>query len=83
MVLIEKKSYYKFFGICGKNDDFIFDRIKLPVSCEEKILGIIIDNGFNFDHPHIRSMCKKAAQKLEVLNRISSLLNPEQKKLVI
>ena len=27
-------------------------------------------------------MCKKAAQKLGVLNRISSLLDPEKKKLV-
>ena len=32
--------------------------------------------------PHIKSMCKKAAQKLGVLNRISSLLDPEKKRLV-
>ena len=83
MVLNEKKSYYKFFGIGCENDDFIFDEIKLPISCKEKILGIIIDNGFKFDHPHIRSICKKAAQKLGVLNKISSLLNPEKKKLLI
>ena len=30
----------------------------------------------------MRSMCKKAAQKLGVLNRISSLLDPEKKRLV-
>ena len=28
---------------------------------------------------HIRNMCKKAAQKLGVLNRISSFLDPEKK----
>ena len=67
--------------IGSKNDDFIFDGIKLRNSCEEKILDVIIDNELNFD-PHIRSMCKKAAQKLRVLNRISSLSNPEKKKLV-
>ena len=51
------------------------DRIKLPNSCEEKILGVIIDNELNFD-PHIRSKRKKAAQKLLVLNEISSSLVP-------
>ena len=54
-----------------KNDDFILDGIKLSNTCEEKILGVIIDNELKFD-PHIRSMCKKAAEKLGVLNRISS-----------
>ena len=31
------------------------------------MLGVIIDNEPKFD-PHIRSMCKKAGQKLAVLN---------------
>ena len=30
----------------------------------------------------MRNMCKKAAQKLGVPNRISSFLDPEKKKLV-
>ena len=68
------------FGTSSENDDFILDGIKSPNSCEEKILGVIIDNELKFD-PHIRSMCKKAAQKLRVLNRISSLLDPEKKRL--
>ena len=62
------------FGIGSENDDFVFDGIKLPNSYVEKILGVIIDNELKFD-PHIRSMCKKAAQKLGLLNRISSLLD--------
>ena len=70
------------FGISSENDDFIFDGIKLPNSCEQKILGVIIENELKFD-PDIRSMCKKAGQKLEVLNRISSFLNPEKKKTCI
>ena len=69
------------FGTSSENDDFILDGIKLPNSCEEKILGVIIDNELKFD-PHIRSMCKKAALKLGLLNRISSLLDPEKKRLV-
>ena len=81
MVLNAKKCHYMCFGIGSENDDFVFDGIKLPNSCEEKILGVIIDNELKFD-PHIRSMCKKAAQKLGALNRISSLSDPEKKELV-
>ena len=81
MILNAKKCHYMCFGIGSENDDFIFNGIKLPNSCEEKILEVIIDNELKFD-PHIRSMCKKAAQKLGVLNRISSLLDPEKKKLI-
>ena len=68
------------FRIGSENDDFIFDGIKLPNSCKEKILGAIIDNELKFD-PHIRSICKKAAQKLGVLNRMPSLLGPKKKYL--
>ena len=81
MVLTAKKCHCMCFGTSNENDDFIFDGIKLPNSCEEKILGVIIDNELKFD-PHIRSMCKKAAQKLRVLNRISTLLDPEKKRFV-
>ena len=81
MVLNAKKCHYMCFGTGSENNDFIFDGKKLSNSCEEKILGVIIDNKLKFD-PHIRSMCKDAAQKLGVLNRISSLLDPEKKKLV-
>ena len=43
--------------------------------------SLIIDDKLKFDPP-IRNMCKKAAQKFGVLNRISSLLDPGKKKLV-
>ena len=82
MVLNVKKCHYMFFGTSSENDDFILDGIKLPNSSEEKILGVIIDNELKFD-PHISSMCKKAAQKLGVLNRISSLLDPEKRDLYL
>ena len=51
------------FEIVNENDDFIFDGIKLPNSCDEKILGAIIDHELKFD-PHIESLCKKTAQKV-------------------
>ena len=81
MVLNAKKCHYMCFGIGSENDSFVLDGIKLPNSCQEKILGAIIDNKLKFD-PRIRNMCKKEAQKLGVLNRISSFLDPEKKKLV-
>ena len=81
LVLNANTCHYTCCGIGSENDDFIFDGIKLPNSSEEKILGVVIDNELKFD-PHIRSMCKKAGQKLGVLNRISSILDPEKKKLV-
>ena len=71
MVLNTKKCHYMYFGTSSENDDFI-------LSCEEKILGKIIDNELKFVS-HIRNMRKKAAQKLGVLSRISSLLDPEKK----
>ena len=70
------------FGTSSENDDFMLDGIKLPNRFEEKILGVIIDNELKFN-PYIRSMCKKPAQKLGVLNRISSLLDPEKKNTYI
>ena len=82
MVLNAKECHYMCYGIGSENDNFIFDGIKLPNSCEEKILGVIIDKELKFN-PHIRSMCKKAVQKLGVLNRIPSLLDPEKKNLYL
>ena len=79
MVLNAKKCHYICFGIGSENNAFIFDGIKLPNSCDQKILGVIIDNELKFD-PHVRSIYKKAVQKLVVLNRICSLLDLEKKK---
>ena len=81
VVLNAKKCHYMCFGICSENNEFVFHGIKLPNICEEKILGLIINNDLKFN-PHIRSVCKIAAQKLVVLKRISSLLDPEKEKLV-
>ena len=46
------------FGIGSKSDDFVFEGIKLPNSCKEKILGVITDNKLKFGL-HIRNMGKK------------------------
>ena len=69
------------FRIGSENDDFIFNGIKSPNSFKEKILDAIIDNELKFD-PYIRNIRKSGGQKLGVLNRITSLLDHEKKKLV-
>ena len=51
MILNAKKCHYMCFGIGSENEHFIFNGIKLPNSCEEKILGVITDNELKFD-PH-------------------------------
>ena len=46
---------------------------------KEKILGIVMDNNFNFKS-HVKKICEKAKQKLSALARISKLGTPTQKK---
>ena len=42
----------------------------------EKLLGIHIDNKLTFE-PHVRSLCKKASQKLNAFARIAYSLKFE------
>ena len=49
------------FADGSENDDFLFDGIKFPNSCEEKILGVIVDNELNFDP--ILGVCIKIRSK--------------------
>ena len=53
----------------------------LENSKEEVILGITIDNKLTFDS-HIKSMCRKAGQKLSALSRISPYLETDKKELL-
>ena len=49
--------------------------------CEE-LLGIHIDNKLIFE-PHVRSLCRKANQKLNAFARIAYSLKFEQRKLIL
>ena len=53
----------------------------LENSKEEVILGIAIDNKLTFDN-HIKSICRKAGQKLSALSRISPYLETDKKELL-
>ena len=48
----------------------------------EKLLGIHIDNKLTFE-PHVRSLCKKASQKLNAFARIACSLKFDQRKLLL
>ena len=70
----------------GKNLDdnevLNFNNLIIKSSKEVEILGIKIDNNLNFNN-HIKSICRKAGQKLSApLLRISSNLGMKQKKLL-
>ena len=68
----------------GKNLDdnevLNFNELTIKSSKEVEILGTKIDNNLNFIN-HMKSICRKAGQKLNALLRISSNLNMKQKKL--
>ena len=57
MVLNEKKCHGMCFGIGSENDEFIIVGIKLPNSCEEKILG-------DSNLIHILEVCVKIMKKM-------------------
>lgn len=40
MVVSVKQCQYIHFGNSSQNDDFMFNGIKIPNSCEQKILGV-------------------------------------------
>ena len=47
-----------------------------------KLLGIHIDNKLTFE-PHVRSLCKKASQKINAFARIACFLKFDQRKLLL
>ena len=57
MVLISKKCHFMYIHKDGENETFTFKDVCYKSSKEKPILGITIDNKFNFDS-HIRKMCK-------------------------
>ena len=69
---LEKNSVSDLLRFCGDN---------LETSKLETVLGIQINNKSNFE-THIKSLCTKASQKLEVSQSISNLLVAEKKNLL-
>ena len=68
----------------GKNtesDILKFENVCLEKDKEEVILGVTIDNNLTFNS-HIKSICRKAGQKLSALSRISPYLEADKKELL-
>ena len=69
----------------GKNldDNEVLNFNNLPIKCskEVEVSGIKIDNSLNLNN-HLKSICRKAGQKLNALLRISSNLSMKQKNLL-
>ena len=50
-------------------------------SSNEKLLGILFNNKFDFDE-HVTSLCRKASQKLNALARVAHYMNLAQRSLI-
>ena len=81
MILNLNKCRYMCIGKNTDSDIFKFENVCLESSKEEVILGITIDNKLTFDS-HIKSICRKAGQKLSALSRISPYLETDKKELL-
>ena len=82
MILNPEKSHYMCLGKnLDDNEVLNFNNLIIKSSKEVEILGIKIDKNLNFNN-HIKSICRKAGQKLSALLRISSNLNMKQKKIL-
>ena len=76
------KRHYLVLGNRSNSDTINLNGTKLASSSYEKLLGILIDRDLSFDK-HIKSLCRKAGQKLNALARISNYPKLDQKLLLI
>ena len=66
----------------SNSDTINLNGTKLASSSYKKLLGILINRDLSFDK-HIKSLCRKAGQKLNALARISNYLTHDQKHLLL
>ena len=78
MVLNPGKCHYMLIGNKSHDNKIILNGVALKTSNEEKLLRVLIDKNLSFDI-HIKSMCRKASQKISVLARLSNQLTNTQK----
>ena len=82
MKLNEDKCHLMVFGDKSNDVSVNVGRITIKESTEEKLLGVILDKKLCFKQ-QIKSMCKKAGQKLHALSRISYFLDTDQLKRIM
>ena len=66
MVLNRDKCHFLILGYNKPSPDFSFENTIIKNVTEENILGIVINNDFNFKS-HMKKICNKANQKLSAL----------------
>ena len=82
MKLNDDKCHLMVFGDKSNEICLNIGRVTIKESMEEKLLGVIFDKKLSFKQ-QVRSICKKAGQKLHALSRISHFLDTEQLKRVM
>ena len=82
MKLNEDKCHLMVFGDKSNDISLNIGSVRIKESKEEKLLGVILDKTLCFKQ-QIRSICKKAGQKLHALSRISHFLDVEQLKRIM
>ena len=65
-----------------ENETFLFQNILMENSKKQNIVGVTMNNKFNFKS-EISELCKKASQKIVALSRLSSYLYKSEKKLIL
>ena len=79
MKLNGDKCHLMIFGQKSNDLSIKIGSTTIVESTEEKLLGVTLDKQLSFK-THVKSLCKKAGQKLHVLSRISYLLDTEKLK---
>ena len=82
IVLNPGKCHDLVLGKRSNSDTINLNGTKLASSSYEKLLGILIDRDLSFNK-HIKSLCRKAGQKLNALARTSNYLTHDQKRLFL
>ena len=83
MVLNPEKCHFMSLGNKSKTkfESLVLDKITLSASASETLLGIIIDEKLTFNE-HIKKLCKRTGQKINVLARLANFMTYEQKKIL-
>ena len=83
MKLNEDKCHFMILGERTNQDVGInIDNCNVDNSQEEKLLGVLIDSNLNFEK-HVSNICKKAANKLFALSRMSTYLGTDKLRLLV
>ena len=83
MTLNWDKCHLMVFGDKSNDVTLNIGSITIKESTEEKLLGVILDDKNLCFKQQVKSICKKAGQKLRALSRISCFLDTDQLKRIM